>query len=631
MGDWDELLISGPPPVQRHRRYLEEDDAPAAMPFGKTEPLFTPKESPPAPFNPDFDGDGHSDINHDPIRKEDKPKETEVPDDDSGSDNNGGNSFNNLPNATEADLPPPNQAPATTIERTEELPTETSTVFLELDRYSRTTRLRYERTTASSGPRKTTTALPAEARESTTSHPWTWITTATDSPESTTLCTTIAHFSTDKGSPFKTTCYYETTIPLAIEQDIVNDSRGIENLFKDTGKLVALILLTMVLSVLMMMGCIWGYKWRAKKRKRVQGGESTGGDVEGGAEMKRKFWGVLGGRKEQGTIDQTRAVSVSNTPAAGQAEALVLPDMVQQNQRLSIILPPGSGHRHRNSNNTILDRTLSTASSLTVPPYPASSAASGTTRSNSTRTARSIASNITDDTVVRTKREYRDAVGRLAEENMHSDHVTVADGFHLAPPNPFEEADPPVAGAGGMGGSGVGVGGLGDVDGEGNRRVVDRPPPPIIRVGDAMNPFEDPDVDLDMGVADGFSPNGVGGMMGGGIGMSHSSPLPARLENPFEDGLGGYPDLDVGMGNGFSGYVPGQMEGRGGGTAERRVSMRGGDEGWRVSADGVSLNASTSGESLSSNETLRGDLEDWSGGGGDGSEGHVGHGSGGRI
>ncbi|RPB21189.1 hypothetical protein L211DRAFT_851696 [Terfezia boudieri ATCC MYA-4762] len=630
MGDWDELLISGPPAVQRHRRHLEEDDAPAAMPFGKTEPLFTPKESPPAPFNPDFDGDGHSDISHNPIRKEDKPKETEVPDNDSGNDGNGGNSFNNLPNATEADLPPPNQAPATTIERTAELPTETSTVFL--DKYSRTTRLRYSRTTASSGPRETTTTHPAEARESTTSRPWTWITTETDSPKSTTLCTTIPHFSTDKGSPFKTTCYYETTIPLAIEQDIVDGARGIENLFKDTGKLVAVILFTMVLSVLMTVSCIWAYKWRAKKRKRVQGGESIGGDVEGGAEMKRKFWGVLGGRKEQGTIDQTSAVSVTSAPAAGRTEALVPPEMAQHH-RLSIILPPGSGHRHHNSNNTILDRTLSTASSLTVPPYPASSAASGTTRSNSTRTARSVASNITDDTVVRTKREYRDAVGRLAEENMHSDHVAVADGFHLAPPNPFEEVGPPVAGAGGMGGSGVGVGGLGDVDGEGNRRVVVRAPPPIIRVGDVMNPFEDPDVDLDMGVADGFSPNGAGDMMRGGIGMRHSSPLPPRLENPFEDGLGGYPEVDVGMGNGFSGYVPGQMEGRVGGTAERRVSMRGGDARRRVSGDGVSLNSSTSGESLSSNETLRGDLEDWSGGGsgGSGPGGHVSHGSSGRL
>jgi len=644
MGDWDELLISGPPAVQRHRRRLEEaeaeDDGPAAMLFGKTELLFTPKKFPPVPFNPDFDGDGKIDIGHDPIRKEDKPKATKVPDgsDDSGSDNEGGGDEggdddkggDNSPPATEADILPPNQTTTTGfVEGPAFYPTESSTPPPDLDGYSATTSSREERSTTSSGPRETTTTKhPAGAHESTANHPS--ITTATDSLGSSTSCTTATHCSTNSVYPFKIEC----NLSQEFAEAIVEDTQGIENFLKDTGKLVAVILLTMVVSVLMTVGCIWGYKRRAKKRKGVQSGGSIGGDVEGGAEMKRKFWGVLGRGREQGATDKASVVSVCNTPADGQAEESVPPEMAQRNhQRLSIILPPDSGHRHRNSNGTILDRTLSTASSLTVPPYPGSLAASGTTRSNSTRTARSISSNITDDTVVRTKREYRDAVGRLAEENMHNDHVSVADGFHLAPPNPFEEVGPPVAGAGGMGGSAVGVGGLGDVDGEGNRRVVVRPPPPIIRVGDAMNPFEDPDIDLDMGVADGFSPNRTRDMMSGGIAMGHSPPPPPpRLENPFEDGLGGYPEVDVGMGDGFSGYVPGQMGGMDGGNAERRVSMRGGDAARRrVSGDEVSINSSTSRESLSSNETLRGDLEDWSGGGGGGPGRHVRHGSGGGL
>ncbi|KAF8416669.1 hypothetical protein EV426DRAFT_578626 [Tirmania nivea] len=630
MGDWEELLVSNPPAVQLRR--LEGDDAPAAMPFGKTEPLFTPKKSPPAPFNPDLNGDGESDIDHDPLRKEDKPKKIEVSDD-SWSNSKGENSFSDPPTASEVDIPPPNQPPAITEtpNETPSPPPSPPTSPPDLNGYSITTRPRYERTTASSRPQETTTMHPTEAHESKTGDSWMQITTCTDSLVSptTTLCTTITHCSTNSVYAHQTTCYFETTIPLAIQQDIMQNAQGIEKLFKDTGKLVALILLTMIVSVLLTVGFIWGYKRRAKRRKGVHGGESIGGDVEGGAGMKRKFWQK---RKKRGTTDKASAVSVSNPPIAGQAEASMPPEMAQRNhQRLSIILPPcTSGHRHHNSNNTILGRTLSTASSLTVPPYPGSSAASGTTRSNSTRTARSFASNITDDTVVRTKREYRDAVGRLAEENMHSDHVAVADGFHLAPPNPFEDDGPRVAGAGGMGGSGVGVGGLGDVDGEGNRKEVVRPPPPIIRVCDAMNPFEDPDMNLDMGLADGFSPNEAGGMTRGGIGMGHSPPSPPRLENPFEDRLGGYPEVDIGMGDGFPGYVPGQMGSMGDGNAERSVGMRGGDARPRVSRDGVSI-SSTSGESLSSNETLRGDLEDWSGRGGSGSGSHVGHGSGGRL
>jgi len=626
-GDWEDLLITGPPAaIQLHRRRRKEDAVPAAMASERTRP---PKKSPVPPLNPNFDG---SNIDHDPTRKEDKPKpdqqkDTEVQDtrDDTGSDDTSGNSSSDTPIASEADHTPPNQ-PLTV---TQMEPTDTPEPTLEISRppefeYSTVPSSQPERNPPTSGPQETSTIHPTETQESTTSHSW----TITTKPPIIS-CTTAPHCSTGTKYSLHTTCYSKTP-----GKSVGNDAQDIGALL-DKGKIVVVILLTMVVSILITVGCIWVYKRRAKKRRGVKCGESRDGDVEGGAEKRRKFWGVLGKRKERGNADMASVVrSVGNTPAIEHAEASVPPEMAQRSQqRLSIILPPGAGgHRHRNSNNTILNRTLSAASSLTVPPYPGSSAASGTTRSSSTRTARSIASNTTDDTVVRTKREYRDAVGRLTEENMHSDHVVVADGFHLAPPNPFEDDGPQIAGAGGMGGSGVGVGGLGDVDGEGNRRVGVGPPPPIIRVRGAVNPFEDQDIDLDMGVADGFRPNGGGGVMQRDMRIGYSPPWPPQLENPFEDGLGGlggFPEIDVGMGDGFDGYVPGQMGRVGGGNVvplERRVSMRGGDARRRVSGDRATINSSISGESLSSSETLRGDLEDWSGSSGAGS--HADHSSG---
>ena len=390
---------------------------------------------------------------------------------------------------------------------------------------------------------------------------------------------------------------------------VKDDDRDVTNMnvLKDKGRVAVIAVMAVLIVIVIILGLIWGC--RRKRRQRAEGVEKVGTDVEGGGSGS-KIWRVLGRKKGNG-----RGSGCAPGPSPS-----VAPEMAGRNQRLSIILPPGSrrNHPHHLSNNNSLNRTLSAASSLTVPPY---SRTSSTVRSNSTRTAHSLDSNITDDTVVRAKRDYQNTVSRIAVENMHSDHAVVADGFHCAPPNPFDDGDGlGVAGVGGMGGSGVGVGGLGEVDGQGNRRLV---VPPDVRVTPAVNPFEDPAIeDEDVFVADGFRPQEVS------IAHRPAAPprrplLPPALENPFEDGVGDYADVDVGMGDGFQGYVPGQMMCRHSGSVggvgnSQRLSMRGGDadasRSRRMSADELSLgsSSSTSRQSLSSNETLRGDL-DWGG------------------
>lgn len=617
------------------------NDVPAVLPLGKVEdqPMFGPKSPPPPTpisFSPDTDGNGRSDGGDAPIRKEDKPKESEIPDavevdtpsanspvDDSngGNDDKGGETTSEYPEATEHDIPPANIVIATTTESREETPTPSAlpetTTAPPLQDHSTTSYP--EETSAPSLSRSRVTypsdTQPAEAHETSTSHTWATITTSTDfDPSSmTTTCETFTHCSTNTIEPYETTCWYETSIPYAVQKDFTQDSKNIGNVLRDTGKLIAVILSSMLISVLLTLGAIWLYRQR-KRKARIAAAVNKGADVEGGAGAgkKRKFWNTVGKRKERGGAERAAGVSVNSVPVPEQ-EVPVPPEMIQRNnQRLSVILPVHSRQHHRFSNNAHLNRTLSIASSLTVPPYPGSLAASGTTRSNSTRTANSVSSNITDDTVVRTKREYQNNVNRFQEQNMHSDHAVVADGFHCAPPNPFDDHGRDIAGAGGMGGSGVGVNGLGEVDGEGNRRVRAHPTPlPAIRIGDAMDPFEDPDVL----VADGFGPQSSG--------LPQPSPQPARVENPFDDGVAAFAEVDVGMGDGFRGYVPGQMGG--GSTVERRVSLRGGDA--RRTETGTGNNrvsvVSSSGSSVSissSNETLRGDCDD---GGG-----HAGHGGG---
>lgn len=417
-----------------------------------------------------------------------------------------------------------------------------------------------------------------------------------NTPCSTTLSTIC---STHTAYPHNTSCVVKPYSYSSMEKDVMKEHS------KEIGNIVKYAVITVLVIIIIILGLIWGY--RRKRRKRAESAEKIGTDVEGGSGS--KIWRVLGRRNSQ----KGKARGLGSAPGPSTS---VAPEMAERNQRLSIILPPSSrrSHPHRVSNTNSLNRTLSVASSLTVPPY---SRASSSTRSNSTRTAHSLDSDITNDTVVRAKRDYQNTVSRLAVENMHNDHAVVADGFHCAPPNPFDGDDLGVAGAGGMGGNNVGVGGLGEVDGQGNRRPAVTPD---IRVADAINPFEDPVMeDEDIFVADGFRPQGGS--------IAHRPPPPPprpllspALENPFEDGVGDYVDVGVGIGDGFQGYVPGQMMCRlsgsvSGASNSRRLSMRGGDadanRSRRLSTDGLSLSSSsTARQSLSSNETLQGD-PDW--------------------
>ncbi|KAF8462751.1 hypothetical protein BDZ91DRAFT_765044 [Kalaharituber pfeilii] len=412
--------------------------------------------------------------------------------------------------------------------------------------------------------------------------------------------------------------------------DINKDSRELIHILGATGKLVLAIVLTTVLSLLIAGGTLWACKWR--KKRRGVGNQRTGEDVEGGGVgRKRKLWaGVRKRKAEKKLCEKANAAGVVSTsqPTATATQ----PEMAQPSRAINIIqpIPPHhSNHRPQHSSTTLLARPMSISSSLTVPPYSVPPSSSGTTRSNSTRTANSVASNTTDDTVLRAKREYQTTVSRFADVNMRHPAGAVADGFRCAPPNPFDDgAEGPGQSPDGMGGPEVGVSGMDIVDAQGNRAAMAMAPPrpPLRRTltrmstsSGVLNPFEEAELEGAI-VADGFRPDeaGAGPQLAWAMSGSRTSggrnarpprpppPPPRAVEDPFADDVGTlayspYAHVHVEEADGFDG---------GHGTIEEEYEESAGDA-----------------ESFSSGETLREDVEgdDWGGGGGGaGAAGHAG-------
>ncbi|KAI5805640.1 hypothetical protein DFH27DRAFT_651971 [Peziza echinospora] len=505
-----------------------------------------------------------------------------------------------------------------------------------------------------------------------------------------TISTTPTAHPTDGGTPYSPRnctdnlveydsydCSYNSTgngtdyrnNPGALEVDIESEY---DDFMANKSLYIGVIVVAIAVAVLVVLGTWWGVRrWHRNRGDELVDDDAFGA---GAAAVEKKRWRRWRRSKRWHEKQVCTCQPTSMSGALGGAGGIFVsappPPTHEQQQRgldvvpemserpISAMLPPPllrhQQQQHQRSSqlsltNSHLTRSISSSSSaISSPPsyHHHNPHLSGTSqhsahntlanaalasRSNSTRTATSSTSNVTDDTVVRSKREYQRTVTRLAEENMYSSPEVVADGWRCAPPNPFEDA-------GGLevvgGGGAVGVGGMGQVD-ELGRSVVGA----AGRVGVMEDPFSDGAASggMGVGVGDGFAgyvPGSGGGAGGVGGGMHHHQQQhythnhhhqhqqlhpqqPSMVQDPFADeyGMGEHEhhEVDVGVGDGFGGYVPGGMMGGGGGSGNggeggRSVMAGAGAEGERRSGGSVR-------SGVSSSATLRGDLEEGGAGG----------------